>query len=80
MYFRSGLYPLPLPAELGMEGAGEVTALGDGVTEFALDDRAVLAALRAPGCGAGASRSRGPLDDGIDDTVAIGADSAGAGA
>lgn len=29
-YHRSGLYPLPLPTGLGLEGAGEVTAVGDG--------------------------------------------------
>lgn len=30
-YHRSGLYPLPLPSGLGVEGAGEVQAVGDGV-------------------------------------------------
>ena len=30
-YHRSGLYPLPLPSGLGVEGAGEVEAVGDGV-------------------------------------------------
>lgn len=30
-YHRTGLYPLPLPSGLGMEGAGEVEAVGDGV-------------------------------------------------
>ena len=30
-YHRSGLYPLPLPTELGLEAAGVVTAVGDGV-------------------------------------------------
>jgi NADPH2:quinone reductase len=30
-YHRSGLYPLPLPTGIGLEGAGEVTAVGDGV-------------------------------------------------
>ena len=29
-YHRSGLYPLPLPAGLGLEGAGEVQAVGEG--------------------------------------------------
>ena len=27
-YHRSGLYPLPLPSGIGMEGAGIVTAVG----------------------------------------------------
>ena len=30
-YHRSGLYPMPLPARLGVEGAGEIEAVGDGV-------------------------------------------------
>lgn len=29
-YHRSGLYPLPLPTGIGLEGAGEVTAVGEG--------------------------------------------------
>ena len=42
-YQRSGRYPLPLPATLGMEGAGTVTALGEGVTGFAVGDRVAWA-------------------------------------
>jgi NADPH2:quinone reductase len=38
-YHRTGLYPLPLPAGLGSEAAGEVTATGDGVTGFAPGQR-----------------------------------------
>lgn len=39
-YQRSGLYKLAnLPAVLGMEGAGDVVAVGDGVTEFCAGDR-----------------------------------------
>src|SRR6056297_156476 len=30
-YHRSGLYPLPLPIGIGMEGAGVVDAVGEGV-------------------------------------------------
>lgn len=30
-YHRSGLYPLPLPARIGLEGAGVVEAVGEGV-------------------------------------------------
>lgn len=37
-YQRSGLYPLELPATLGMEGAGTVSAVGAGVSEFAVGD------------------------------------------
>lgn len=39
-YFRSGLYPLDLPASLGMEAAGVVEAVGEGVTHLKPGDRA----------------------------------------
>ncbi|MGU7771245.1 quinone oxidoreductase family protein [Burkholderia sp. MR1-5-21] len=39
VYFRTGLYPQPLPGGLGMEAAGEVTAVGAGVTAFKPGDR-----------------------------------------
>jgi len=39
VYFRTGLYPQPLPGGLGMEAAGEVTAVSDGVTAFKAGDR-----------------------------------------
>ncbi len=39
VYFRSGLYPQPLPAGLGMEGAGVVEAVGEGVTVVSVGDR-----------------------------------------
>ncbi|MEM9027100.1 MAG: quinone oxidoreductase [Pseudomonadota bacterium] len=42
-YQRSGLYPVELPAVLGMEGAGEVLAVGDGVTDFKVGDRVAYA-------------------------------------
>jgi NADPH:quinone reductase len=38
-YQRSGLYKLPLPAILGSEGSGEVTAVGAGVTDLKVGDR-----------------------------------------
>ncbi|HNF65446.1 quinone oxidoreductase [Plasticicumulans sp.] len=38
-YHRSGLYPLALPSGLGLEGAGTVEAIGEGVSEFAPGDR-----------------------------------------
>jgi NADPH2:quinone reductase len=47
-YHRTGLYPLPLPAVLGTEGAGVVDAVGDGVTHLAVGDRVAYAA-RSPG-------------------------------
>jgi NADPH2:quinone reductase len=39
-YHRTGLYPVPLPSGLGLEGAGEVVAVGEGVTRFKAGDRA----------------------------------------
>ncbi|HUO22841.1 MAG TPA: quinone oxidoreductase [Caulobacteraceae bacterium] len=39
-YFRSGLYPAPLPFVPGGEGAGVVEAVGEGVTRFKVGDRA----------------------------------------
>ena len=39
IYFRTGLYPAKLPSGIGMEGAGTVEAVGDGVTGFAVGDR-----------------------------------------
>ncbi len=42
-YHRSGLYPVPLPATLGMEGAGVVEAVGPRVKEFNVGDRVAYA-------------------------------------
>ena len=39
VYFRTGLYPLPLPAGIGLEGAGVVTAVGEGVGHVRPGDR-----------------------------------------
>ncbi|MET9902283.1 quinone oxidoreductase [Streptomyces sp. NPDC006446] len=38
-YFRTGLYPAALPAGLGVEAAGVVEAVGEGVTQFTEGDR-----------------------------------------
>ncbi len=38
-YFRTGYYPAPLPCGIGVEGAGEITAVGEGVAGFAVGDR-----------------------------------------
>ncbi|MDF1482907.1 quinone oxidoreductase family protein [Extensimonas sp. H3M7-6] len=43
VYHRTGLYPLPLPATIGMEGAGVVEAVGPGVAHLAVGDRAAYA-------------------------------------
>jgi len=46
VYHRTGLYPLPgLPATPGMEGAGRVEAVGEGVTEVVVGDRVAYAGM-----------------------------------
>jgi NADPH:quinone reductase len=47
VYFRTGLYPRPLPFVSGLEGAGVVEALGPGVTGLAVGERVAWAS--APG-------------------------------
>lgn len=44
VYQRTGLYPMEMPHALGMEAAGVVEAVGDGVTHLAAGDRAAYAA------------------------------------
>ena len=43
VYHRTGLYPLNMPASIGMEAAGVVEAVGEGVTHLAPGDRAAYA-------------------------------------
>jgi NADPH2:quinone reductase len=43
VYYRSGMYPQPLPAGLGVEGAGVVEAVGDGVSHLKPGDRVAYA-------------------------------------
>jgi NADPH:quinone reductase len=45
VYQRTGLYPVPLPAVFGNEGAGVVEAVGRGVTEVAVGDRVAYGGL-----------------------------------
>jgi NADPH2:quinone reductase len=73
VYHRTGLYPAPLPFTPGLEGAGIVEAVGDGVTEFKPGDRVAYA---NPPLGAYAERRVMPADrlvaipDGIPDRQA----------
>ena len=45
IYQRTGLYPMQIPFTLGMEGAGVVDAIGDGVTEVKVGDRVAYAMI-----------------------------------
>ncbi len=72
-YHRSGMYPLELPCSIGMEGAGVVEELGDGVADLAIGDRISYA---APPVGAYAEERVMPGDrvvkipEGVDDQTA----------
>lgn len=47
-YHRTGLYPVDLPSGLGLEAAGRIVAIGEGVTDFAQGGRV---AYMGPGLG-----------------------------
>ena len=68
IYQRSGVYPMPLPAALGMEAAGVVTAVGEGVAHLGPGMRVAYAAT-PPGAYATARTMPAaqvcPLPDGI---------------
>ena len=71
-YFRTGLYPAALPSGLGMEAAGVVEAVGEGVKHLSLGQRAVtFAALGAYSTARIAPAMQYfPLPDGIDSQTA----------
>jgi len=75
VYFRTGLYPRPLPFVLGLEGAGTIEAVGEGVAGFAPGDRVAWAS--APGSYAdhviAPARMIVPVPDGIASDVAAAA-------
>jgi NADPH2:quinone reductase len=68
VYQRTGLYAMTLPAALGMEAAGTVTAVGSGVTHLKVGDR-VAYACNPPGAYASARTMPAaqvcPLPDGL---------------
>jgi NADPH2:quinone reductase len=43
VYQRSGLYPMQMPLQLGMEASGVIEAVGEGVTHLQVGDRAAYA-------------------------------------
>ena len=43
VYQRSGVYPMPMPLQLGMEASGVVEAVGKGVAHLKVGDRAAYA-------------------------------------
>lgn len=45
IYLRSGARPVPMPNGLGLEGAGEIVAVGEGVSDLAVGDRVGYADL-----------------------------------
>ncbi len=72
-YHRTGLYPLPLPTGIGLEAAGVVEAVGEGVATLQAGDRI---AYGAGPIGAYSERANvpanrvGKLPDSIDDETA----------
>jgi NADPH2:quinone reductase len=46
IYFRTGLYKAPAPVSLGMEGAGVVEAVGQGVAPVSVGDRVAYCMVR----------------------------------
>ena len=75
-YHRSGLYPLDLPSGLGMEAAGVVTAVGEGVTDLRAGDRVAYASGPLGACAESRCMPADrvvALPDGIDDRTAAAA-------
>ena len=74
-YHRTGLYPVALPSGIGLEGAGVIEAVGEGVAGLAPGDRVAYA---GPPIGAYATARVMPaaplvkIPDGIDDVQAAG--------
>ena len=76
IYYRSGLYPTPLPSGLGSEAAGRIEAIGEGVTGFSVGDRVAYATSPLGAYATARVMSADPLiklpDDISDETAAAG--------
>jgi len=72
VYHRTGLYALDLPFVPGLEAAGVVEAVGDGVTDLAEGDRIVYRSSPGAYCGARIlpAQSAIPIPDGVTDEEA----------
>ena len=75
VYQRSGYYPMETPSPLGLEAAGEITAVGEGVTGLSVGDHVVYGGV----LGAYATARNAPaarvikIPDGISDETAAAA-------
>lgn len=71
-YFRSGLYPMPLPFVPGAEAAGVVEAIGEGVTAVRVGERVAYAGSTGAYAQARVIEAEAlvKLPDDIDDTTA----------
>ena len=74
-YHRTGLYPIALPSGIGLEGAGVVEAVGEGVAGLAAGDRVAYAGGPVGAYAEARVMPTKPLvklPDGIDDVQAAG--------
>ncbi|MEE4299591.1 MAG: quinone oxidoreductase [Pseudomonadales bacterium] len=72
-YHRSGLYPVPLPSGIGLEAAGVVEAVGDGVADLQPGDRVAYGTGPLGACATEANRPADTLvriPEGVGDDVA----------
>ncbi len=73
VYQRTGRYPLPLPFVAGSEGAGTVSAVGDGVGDVAVGDRVAWAMVAGAGYAEQVTVAADrvvPVPDGVDTETA----------
>jgi NADPH2:quinone reductase len=75
VYFRTGLYPRPLPFVAGLEGAGEVEAVAADVSGFADGDRVAWSSVPGSYASGVLAPAAGVVrvPDAVDDTVAAAA-------